>query len=88
MASYFEGRSATAVRLHHDKVLKSMDLKTLAKKASETGSQTKAYTPEQDRLLTMLREVKKMSWGDMTRFFPGKSATAIRLHYAKIKKTL
>ncbi|CCG84589.1 protein of unknown function [Taphrina deformans PYCC 5710] len=79
---------ATAVRLHHDKVLRSMNTDDLAKLAAETGDGSKGYTPDQDRLIMYLKEVKKLKWSEMEKFFSGKTSTALRLHYAKLKKVI
>lgn len=89
VATYFDGRSATAIRLHHDKHLKHADVVALtrATNAAAAGGKT-GYSADQDRLILLLKEVKKMKWEEMAALFPGKTATALRLHYAKFKKTV
>lgn len=86
MSTYFEGRSATALRLHY-RILKDMDLGSMVS-SGDTAVITKAYTPEQDRVLMLLKEVRKLSWKEISDMFPGKSPTALRLHYAKLKREL
>lgn len=66
-----------------------MDIQALSSRAGGTSTSSgKSYSPEQDRLLIMLRETKKMKWQEMEALFPGKSSTALRLHYAKLSKSI
>lgn len=87
VASFFPGRTATAIRLHHDKHLKHLSITQLAEEANRAAAGGKSgYSPSQDRLIILLKEIKKLKWDDMALLFPGKSGTALRLHYAKLKR--
>ncbi len=67
---FFPGRTADAVKK-----------RWFSKLRGNGVSSSRQWTPEEDQLLTELREKKSLSWKQIIEFFPGRTPGAVQKHY-------